>query len=326
MIMSAILVTGGAGYIGSEVVHQLQSLGDKVVVIDDLSTGDVRRLPSSVDFFQCNIGNETMVEDLFRRFNFSTIFHFAAFKQARESNDNPSKYWTNNVAEFIAFLNVAAKFNLEKLILSSSCSVYGNAGFVDESTTLKPISIYGWTKVVSEQLADSYSKLHNWKHVSLRYFNVIGSSDREYAADYESQCILPALFRCISKGETFIQLGEDFDTPDRTAIRDYIDVKDVASAHLHALKILDEGFIGFLNVASGAPKSVFEILETARSVIPNDFRVSIAPRSSSDPSQVWANPSHALVENGWKPRVSFRQSMIDHWDSFLKHSNSAVGR
>lgn len=324
--MRAILVTGGAGYIGSEVVHQLLSLGQKVVVIDNLSTGDVRRLPSKVDFIQCDIRNEIIVEELFRQFNFSTVFHFAAFKQARESNENPNKYWTNNVAEFIAFLNVAAGFNLENLILSSSCSVYGNAGFVDESTDLKPISVYGWTKLVSEQLVDSYSKLHNWKHASLRYFNVIGSSDREYAADYDSQCILPALFRCVSRSETFIQFGDDFDTPDRTAIRDYIDVKDVASAHLHALKMLDEGFIGSLNVSSGAPKSVFEILEIVRSVIPNDFRVSIAPRSSSDPSQVWANPSRELVKNGWRPNISFDQSMIDHWNSFLKYSKSAGGR
>ena len=324
--MSAILVTGGAGYIGSEVVHQLLTLGQKVVVIDNLSTGDVRRLPSNVHFIQCDIGNETIVEDLFQEFNFPTIFHFAAFKQARESNEYPDKYWTNNVAEFIAFLNVAARFNLENLILSSSCSVYGNAGFVDESTDLKPISVYGWTKFVSEQLADTYSKLHNWKNVSLRYFNVIGSSGREYAADYDSQCILPALFRCISKSETFTQFGDDFDTPDQTAIRDYIDVKDVASAHLHALKMLDEGFIGSLNVSSGAPKSVFEILETARLVIPNEFRVSVAPRSNSDPSQVWANPSQELLENGWRPNVSFNQSMIDHWDSFLRYSNITSGR
>lgn len=324
--MRAILVTGGAGYIGSEVVHQLQSLGHKVVVIDNLSTGDVRRLPLNVDFIQSNIGNESTVEDLFQRYNFSTVFHFAAFKQARESNENPRKYWTNNVADFIAFLNVAARFNLENLILSSSCSVYGNAGFVEESSEMKPVSVYGWTKLVSEQLVDSYSKLHNWKHVSLRYFNVIGSSAREFAADYESQCILPALFRSVSKSETFVQLGDDFDTPDQTAIRDYIDVKDVASAHLHALKMLDKGFTGFLNVSSGIPKSVFEILETARSVISTDIRVSISPRSNSDPSQVWANPSQALVENGWRPNVSFEQSMIDHWTSFLKYSIGAGGR
>ena len=318
--MSSILVTGGAGYIGSEVVRQLISQNHSVVVVDDLSTGDARRLAPEVTFFQYQIGDHSRIEEIFQKHEIEIIFHFAAFKQARESNNDPSKYWLNNVSHLISLLNTASKFNVKQFILSSSCSVYGNSGKVDEQSELKPVSVYGWTKLVSEQLVQDYSRINSWKFVNLRYFNVVGASESPYAGDFSSHCILPTLFRKVAAKQAFTQLGDDFNTPDKTAIRDYIDVRDVASAHIASINLLKQGYSGSLNISTGRGISVKELLQVARNFIPDEIFVEVGPRNLSDPAEIWGNPSRAILDSGWKPRFTFEESVKSHWESFSRFS------
>ena len=193
--MGSILVTGGAGYIGSEVATQLLKLGFQVVIIDNLSTGDKRRVPNEAVFYECDISDQTKIQRILDGHNISTVFHFAAFKQARESLQSPAKYWANNVEKLVAFLEILRLGDIESLVFSSSCSVYGDAGVVYENSSLNPVSPYCWSKFAGEAICKDYAREFSWKFIALRYFNVIGATERDFSGDYSSNCILPSMFR-----------------------------------------------------------------------------------------------------------------------------------
>jgi len=316
--MSAILITGGAGYIGSEVAAQLLKLGFEVIVVDDLSTGDRRRVPNGVAFFEGDISDQYLIESIITKHSISTVFHFAAYKQARESFLLPSKYWINNVHKLVVFLETLKLSKIENFVLSSSCSVYGGAGVVRDNTPLRPVSPYGWTKLVGEEICTDYSKEFAWKFISLRYFNVIGASQREFAGDYTSHCILPSMFRKSISGEIFTIHGNEFPTRDGFAIRDYISVVDVAAAHISAIKLLESGFQGSLNVSSGEPKSVYEIVKAFQSIEGSDLEFNFDDHNLADPAEIWGLPSPILLDSGWKISQTFLDALGDHWKSFQR--------
>ena len=314
--MNSILVTGGAGYIGSEVAGQLLNLGFQVVIIDNLSTGDRRRIPSGAVFYECDISDKKVIQNILDIHSISTVFHFAAYKQARESLLVPAKYWVNNVQKLISFLEILKSNKLEKFIFSSSCSVYGDIGVVKELSSLNPVSPYGWSKFAGEEICKDYAKEFSWKFVALRYFNVIGASQREFSGDYTSDCILPSMFRKFTSGEIFSIHGGDFPTRDGSAIRDYISVMDVAAAHVASFSLIDSGFQGAINVSSGNPISVYEIVNAFQEIKGSDFVFNVGERNSADPSEVWGLPSAILIEAGWGISQSFTDSLNDHWKSF----------
>ena len=314
--MGSILVTGGAGYIGSEVAAQLLNLGFQVVIIDNLSTGDRRRVPNGAIFFECDISDQIEIQKILNRYAILTVFHFAAFKQARESLLLPSKYWVNNVQILISFLEILKVNKINNFIFSSSCSVYGNAGVVQENSPLQPVSTYGWSKIAGEEICEDYAREFSWKFVALRYFNVIGASRRDFSGDYTSNSILPSMFRKATSGEVFSIHGDNFSTKDGFAIRDYISVIDVAAAHISSLKLLESGFQGVLNVCSGEPISVYEIVNAFREFEGSNLMFKIGERNSADPSEVWGLPSAILCESGWKTTQSFSEALKDHWKSF----------
>ena len=315
-----ILVTGGAGYIGSEVAARLIDRGDNVIIVDNLSTGDVRRVPASAIFFKADFCDFEVISKIFTDFRISSILHFAALKQARESAHYPELYWRNNVQDLVRFLDIVKGYEFQNLILSSSCSVYGNSGIVNSTTPLKPVSPYGWTKLVSEQVCADFAAKFSWNFVALRYFNVIGASSRPFAGDYSSNCLLPTLFRRHIAEEDFLILGRDFPTPDGTAIRDYIDVRDVAGAHITALEMSESGFFGTLNVSSGKPSSVAEILEKFSEVSTEMLRISIGEVNLADPAEVWGEPSLELLSAGWTAKMRIEDTILDHWNSFQRYS------
>ena len=320
--MDSILVTGGAGYIGSEVAGQLLNLGFQVVIIDNLSSGDKRRIPHGSIFYECDISDQRAIQNILDKHPISTVFHFAAFKQARESLLIPAKYWVNNVQKLIAFLEILKVNKLENFIFSSSCSVYGDVGVVKDDSPLSPVSPYGWSKFAGEEICKDYGKEFSWNFVALRYFNVIGASKREFSGDYTSSCILPSMFQKSTSGEVFSIHGGDFPTPDGSAIRDYISVTDVAAAHVESLKLLETGFQGSLNVSSGKPISVYEIVHAFEELEGSNLILNIGERNSADPSEVWGMPSSILIESGWKITQSFKDALIDHWKSFQEfHEN-----
>jgi UDP-glucose 4-epimerase len=316
--MSSILVAGGAGYIGSEVASQLLDLGFEVVIIDNLSTGDMRRVPNQAIFYGCDISDQTEVQCILNKHHISTVFHFAAFKQARESLQNPAKYWSNNVQKLISFLEILKQFDIEDFVFSSSCSVYGEAGVVQENFSLNPVSPYGWSKLVGETICQDYASEFSWNFIALRYFNVIGASERDFSGDYSSQCILPSMFRKSVSGEVFTVHGGNFPTKDGSAIRDYISLADVAGAHVASLKILDTGFQGHLNVSTGEPISVYEIVKAFQELEGSNLILSVGERNAADPSEVWGIPSPILFESGWKITQSFSDAMKIHWQNFQK--------
>jgi len=317
--LANILITGGAGYIGSEVAAQLIDRGDTVIIIDNLSTGDVKRIPASAIFFEADFCDFEVISKIFSTFRISSILHFAALKQARESAHYPELYWRNNVQDLLGFLVIVKEYEFQNLILSSSCSVYGNSGIVNSTTPLKPVSPYGWTKLVSEQVCTDFAVKFSWNFVALRYFNVIGASRRPFAGDYSSNCLLPTLFRRHIAKEDFLILGRDFPTPDGTAIRDYIDVRDVACAHITALEMSESGFFGPLNVSSGKPSSVTEILEKFSEVSTETLRISTGEVNLADPAEVWGEPSPELSSAGWTAKMSTEETILDHWNSFQKY-------
>lgn len=314
--MGSILVTGGAGYIGSEVAAQLLNLGFQVVIIDNLSTGDRKRVPNGAVFYECDISDQKQLRSVFDKHAISTVFHFAAYKQARESLLMPAKYWLNNVFKLIAFLEILKSTRIENFVFSSSCSVYGDAGIVHENSSLKPVSPYGWSKLAGEEICTDYAKEFSWKFVALRYFNVIGASQREFAGDYTSNCILPSMFRKSTSGEVFTIHGNDFPTRDGFAIRDYISVIDVAAAHISSIKLMESGFQGSLNVSSGEPVSVYEIVNAFQSIGDSHLEVNVDDRNLADPAEIWGEPSQALLQSGWKISQTFLGALSDHWKSF----------
>lgn len=316
--MGSILVTGGAGYIGSEVAAQLLKLGFQVVIIDNLSTGDKRRVPSQAIFYECDISDQKEIHRILDSHDISTVFHFAAFKQARESLQSPAKYWANNVEKLVAFLEILKLGNIEGLVFSSSCSVYGDAGVVQENSSLNPVSPYGWSKLTGEAICRDYAREFSWKFIALRYFNVIGATERDFSGDYSSNCILPSMFRKSISDESFNIHGGDFPTKDGSAIRDYISLADVAGAHVASLKILETGFQGALNVSTGEPISVHEIVKSFQDLEGTNLVVTVGERNLADPSEIWGLPSPQLLESGWRITQSFTDAMKNHWDSFQK--------
>ena len=313
--MSAVLVTGGAGYIGAEVSRLLLEQGNQVVIIDNLSTGDSRRVPDKASFHCVDISEKDKVAQIFRDNEIESIFHFAAYKQARESNLQPSGYWNNNVSKFITFMEVACESSFNNFILSSSCSVYGNGGVVTTKTPLAPVSVYGRTKQASEEIANDFSS-GNFNAVSLRYFNVIGASERPFGGDYTSSCLLPSLFRKVHAGEPFEIIGDDFPTEDGTAVRDYVDVRDLARAHLMALDLSKDGFGGPLNISTGNPVSVLQMFDSFRRVSSEVVKPLRTERNHADPSEIWGRPSIELTDAGWSPKHELDESVLSHWKSF----------
>jgi UDP-glucose 4-epimerase len=316
--LSKVLVTGGAGYIAAEVSRLLLEQGNQVVIIDDLSTGDIRRVPDGALFNHIDISEKDKVARIFQENEIESIFHFAAYKQARESNLQPLKYWENNVSKFIAFMDVACQFSFQNFILSSSCSVYGNAGVVTEDSPLAPVSVYGRTKKVSEEIAYDFAK-GKFNSVALRYFNVIGASEKPFGGDFTSSCILPSLFRKVNSGEVFEIIGQNYPTPDGTAVRDYIDVRDLARGHLSALDLARNGFSGQLNLSTGNPVSVMQILDTFRSVSSQPVQVLKKDGNAADPAEIWGKPSTELTDSGWSPMYSLGESVLSHWESFQRY-------
>ena len=314
--MGSILVTGGAGYIGSEVAAQLLNLGFQVVIIDNLSTGDRKRVPNGAVFYECDISDQKQLRNIFDKHAISTVFHFAAYKQARESLLMPAKYWLNNVFKLIAFLEILKSTRVENFVFSSSCSVYGDAGIVHENSSLKPVSPYGWSKLAGEEICTDYAKEFSWKFVALRYFNVIGATQREFAGDDTSKCLLPSMFRKSTSGEVFTIHGNDFPTRDGFAIRDYISVIDVAAAHISSIKLMESGFQGSLNVSSGEPVSVYEIINAFQSIGDSHLEINVDDRNLADPAEIWGEPSQALLQSGWKISQTFLDALSDHWKSF----------
>jgi UDP-glucose-4-epimerase GalE len=307
-VTARVLVTGGAGYIGSVVVDQLLARGHRVVVLDDLSTGHREALADGAEFVRGGIGDRGVVESLLAREPIDAIVHLAAFALVAESVANPEKYRTNNVAAARVLLAAAVGAGVRRFVFSSSCAVYGYPATVpiDEDAPKAPVSPYGDTKLEFERLLEAHAARDGFGVVMLRYFNAAGATERRGEDhDPESHLIPNVLAVALGKRAAADVFGTDYPTPDGTAVRDYIHVDDLADAHVRALDVpVDGGRALALNLGTGAGHSVKQVVAAARRVTGHPIPAADRPRRPGDPPELVAAAQRAATVLGWRPRRS----------------------
>jgi len=310
-----ILVTGGAGYVGSHVVKALRDAGKQPVVFDNLSTGMRENLLPEIPFI---LGDTLSTEQLKQAMSgVDSIIHMAAHKAAGESMTDPGKYATNNLTGTINLLNVATDAKIKYFVFSSSAAVYGDPKYLplDEAHPTKPLNFYGYTKLEIENLLGWYSKLKGLRFASLRYFNAAGYDiDGEInGLDKEPNNLIPIILETImEKREKVVVYGSDYDTADGSCIRDYIHVNDIAGAHLSTLDYLESQNQDLVvNLGTSKGLSVLEILKIASEVSGTEFKYTLGPRRAGDPAVVLADASLAEKLLDWTPKHSDATTLLE---------------
>ena len=310
----AILVTGGAGYIGSVAVEDLYKKGEEVVVLDNLVYGHRDAVAEGIHFYEGEIGDKALVEKIVREHDVEACMHFSAFAYVGESVEQPQKYYENNFVQTIDLLEVLIKTGAKKFIFSSTCATYGEPQYVpiDEKHPQNPVNPYGWSKFMVERVLEDYDKAYDLKFVALRYFNACGASERcgEHH-DPETHLIPLILFAAQGKRDAISIFGDDYPTPDGTAVRDYIHISDLSQAHLLALDYLRKGGSSeFVNLGNGGGYSVKEVIDAARKVTGKEIEARLAPRRAGDPSRLVANAAKAREVLGWNPQFPEIEKII----------------
>jgi UDP-glucose 4-epimerase len=312
---SSILVTGGAGYIGSHVVLQLRARGERVVVLDDLSRG-FRQAVLDTPLVVGNVGDRETVLKVMREHEVDTVMHFAAFTIVPESVSEPLKYYGNNTCATRALLASCLEAGVKNFVFSSTAAVYGvpAEGVAAEDTPTAPINPYGTSKLMSEWMLRDVSAASALKHVALRYFNVAGSDSQGRVGQATPKATLLIKVACehvIGKRPQVAIYGTDYATPDGTGVRDYIHVEDLATAHLDALDYLRSGGAStVLNVGYGHGYSVREVLQSVERVSGKRLNIREEPRRPGDPPALVARAERIRRELGWKPRLDDLDTIV----------------
>ncbi|MGA1698732.1 MAG: UDP-glucose 4-epimerase GalE [Ilumatobacteraceae bacterium] len=300
-----VLVTGGAGYIGSHTVRVLRSLDYRVVVIDTLERGRLDAVQGA-PFAQGSIADEDFVGRVIREHSVTDIVHFAAYKSAGESMEHPGMYWQNNVQGTVHLMEAAVANGVQRVVFSSSAAVYGNPTEVpvDETTALAPENVYAETKSVMEQVIEWYGRTHGVHWASLRYFNAAGAADDGSLGEDWSVTtnLVPLVMKAaLGAGPAVRVFGDDYPTADGTGVRDYVHVEDLAAAHVAALDHLRRGGANVtLNLGTGHGSSVREVLRATERVHGAAVPHEIVARRTGDPAEVYADSSLAEQVLRWR--------------------------
>lgn len=303
-----ILVTGGAGYIGSVAVKQLLDKKYSVIVVDNLSKGMKSLVDERAKFYEIDLIDKKNLEKVILKNKISAVMHFAGYKAVGESMTNPTKY-SDNINGTINLLDLMAKYKIPKIIYSSSAAVYGESEteIVTEQSSTKPASYYGFTKLVCEDLIKWYSKLHDLNYVLLRYFNVAGDGGLNYI-DPEAENVIPIIMEVTTgKREIFPIYGNDYATPDGTGIRDYIDINDLIHAHVLALDLNQNEII---NLGTNNGVSVKELVDTTIKVTNKNLNYEYTGRRKGDCGKLIASNDKAKRILNWQPKKTI-QEMIE---------------
>ncbi|MBE6508309.1 MAG: UDP-glucose 4-epimerase GalE [Methanobrevibacter sp.] len=312
-----ILITGGAGYVGSHTNKLLNSEGYETVVVDNLCKG-YESFVKWGNLENYDLGSKSLRE-VFEKYDIDAVIHFAAFSSVEESIRMPQMYLKNNYRNTLNLLQIMREFGVDKFILSSTAAVYGNPEKIPitEDQDLKPINPYGHSKFITEKALEREAEKGDFKYVSLRYFNAAGCDfDCEIGElhDPETHLIPLILDAAIGKRESISIFGNDYDTPDGTCIRDYIHVNDLADAHIKAYEYLCDGNeSNVFNLGNGQGYSVLEIIEKCKEVTNTDFDVKIAERREGDPAILVADSSKIKNTLGWNPKYDLDQIIESAW-------------
>ncbi len=308
-----ILVTGGAGYIGSFTVRQLQKKGHEVVVFDNLVYGHKEAI--NCPLIIGDLSTQELLEKVSRDGKFEAVVHFAAFIAAAESMENPAKYYRNNVCGSLNLFEAMVKNNIKKLVFSSTAAVYGNPIHIPipEDDPKNPTNVYGQTKLIIEQILQDFDSAYDLKSIRIRYFNAAGAAlDGSIGENHHPEThIIPLSLTAAQEDKVFKIYGDDYPTPDGTCIRDYIHVLDLASAHILALEALNKkANSNYYNTGTGSGFSNKQVVEMVKKVTGKDFKVEIAPRRLGDPSELVAACGKIKKELGWQPQYSDLETIV----------------
>ena len=305
-----ILITGGAGYIGSHVCNLVLEEGFDVTVIDNLVTGNKELVPKKANLIISDIGDEKKINDVIKNNKFDLVMHFAGLIRVDESVKDPKKYNEFNFEKGKIFLDTCFKNNLEKIIFSSTASVYGNPKKlnVSEEDDLNPLNPYAETKLKLENYLINKSKSDGIRYIILRYFNVAGADEKLRSgliSKYSTHLIKIASEVAVNKRDEMIINGDDYDTKDGTAVRDYIHVSDLADIHLASAEYLNENnSSNIFNCGYGRGFSVKEVIETFNKILDKKIKFKIGPRRPGDSKHVVANPNKFMKTLSWKPKYN----------------------
>jgi UDP-glucose 4-epimerase len=299
-----ILITGGAGYIGSVAAELLEKKGHKIIVIDDLSEGKKGAVSRNSIFYQSNFGDIKTLEKIFSEYQIDFVFHFAASANVPDSVVNPLKYYENNVVNTILLLKTMIKFGIKKMIFSSTAAVFGEPEYtpIDEKHILNPVNPYGTSKLMVEHILSDFSKAYGLNFIAFRYFCAAGSTEEHgESRDYETHLIPVVLDQALHKREYVTVFGNDFNTADGTGVRDFIHVEDIAIAHILAMENFDNVNNKFINLGNGKGYSVLEVIKAAEKYLNTKISYKIGERRPGDPAVLIASYQNAVQQLGWKP-------------------------
>ena len=318
--MGKILVTGGAGYIGSHCVLALAEKNYDVIIFDNLSTGHIETVQNlkqyaNADFVKGDLLNPNDLSKLFDNNKIDAVIHFAAFSLVGESVLDPQKYYINNVCGTINLMKAMMEHNVKKLVFSSTAATYGEPEYIpiDENHPQNPINPYGQSKLMLEKIMDDYSKAYDFRSVRLRYFNVAGADSLARVGewhDVETHLIPNILKSTIAEGKKFQLFGDDYNTKDGTCVRDYINVEDLAQAHIFALEYLNNGGkTNYFNLGTNDGNTNKEVFRDCEEVTGKKIELEIAPRRPGDPASLVADNKKAREILGWSPDKDLKYSI-----------------
>jgi len=317
-----VLVTGGAGYIGSAVAEELVDNGCHVIVLDNLQQGHRDAIPAKANFVLADIGDTTTLEHILQQFGITAVMHLAADSLVGESMTDPGKFFQNNVANGLVLLNTMLKNGVRKFVFSSSAAVYGNPETIPipEDHPKSPVNAYGDSKLTFERILEWYGLAYDLQYISLRYFNAAGATLLSGEAHHPETHLIPNILRAALNGSSSVPVfGTDYSTKDGSCIRDYIHVADIAKAHFMALEKLDGLRAKAYNLGNGNGYSVLEVIETARRLTGADIHVKFCSRRAGDPGILVASSDLARTEMGWTPKFELEAIIESAWKWMLRH-------
>lgn len=316
--MRKVLVTGGAGYIGSHVVRVLLDKGYGVVILDNLCNGHEECIPEGVKFYKIDLRDKFGLESVFSENNFDVVMHFAGFIEVGESMVNPSIFYENNVSNSINLLNTMIKFGVKKIVYSSTAAIFGNPEKIPilEDDLKKPVNVYGRTKLIIENVLEDYDFAHGMKSICLRYFNAAGAG-YDIGEDHNPEThLIPLVLQvALGKREDIKIFGTDYETKDGTGIRDYLHVLDLAEAHILALEnLFKTNKSEKYNLGNGRGYSVKEIIDAAKEITGKHILFVEVGRREGDPAVLIADFSKIKNELGWNPKYDLKEIIGSSWE------------